>query len=80
MANSFFLFAFLFSAISQHLPDRIRAVGLEDLVKVGGYAVVCHAAVPENGIAGLHLRNGLDRFVRHVVVKAGQQETVRQVL
>lgn len=71
--------SFFFLSISQHLPYRIRAVGLENLLKVRGNAVAVHAAVTEHRITGLPLRNGLDGFLRHIMVKAGQQEPFRHV-
>ena len=58
MASSFF---FLSPYHSTFLYS-IRAVCLENLLEVCGYAVICHAAVTEHGIVRLHPGNGLDGF------------------
>ena len=60
--------------------------------KDGCNAVVCHGAVTEHGIVGLHLGNGLDGFLGHImandsvatnfdqIFETYSPETVRKVL
>ena len=67
------------AAISQHLPYSRGRIGLENLVKVGGCAVVRHGGVTEDGVGGLLFRNRRDGFSGYARIEASQQEAVRHV-
>ena len=60
----------------QYLSVRVGAVSGENLLKIGGYAVVCHGAVPHDKVVGTLLGNGLDGFLGEIAVETGNQVVV----
>lgn len=63
----------------QHLPNRARTDGGENLVKVRQNGVACHGAITEHGVVRLLLGDSGHDLIGHIAVKTGIQETVGDI-
>lgn len=63
----------------QHLPNRTRTDGGENLVKIRQHGIACHGAITEHGVVRLLLGDGGHDRIGHIAVKTGIQETVGDI-